>query len=321
LFFINNCKKYDNSILMVTTDYASDITITGFKCGGNVISDGGSEVILRGISFGSRYTGLKDSMTRDGAGTGHFISYITGLTPNRVYDLRAYAINKTDTAYGDFRTIGTSQDFKAPLVFNPNKVYDSVSDIEGNIYKTIMIGTKVWMAENLKVTKYNDGTDIPPVIELKSTDPTYTWYNDRPADYNANYGALYNKYVIENFKNVCPAGWHVSTDADWQELTNSFDGYKLMETGYTHWQYPNKDATNETGFTALPGGMLNFYGYFDCSIKGYWWCPHKMSSSFYCDRYRDLSNYFYLNPPNCFNNCPKYPNAIWVSVRCVQDSL
>jgi uncharacterized protein (TIGR02145 family) len=321
LLFINNCKKSDNSPLIVTTDYASDITLTSFKCGGNVISDGGSEVIQRGISWGSKYTGLKDSITKDGTGTGHFISNSIGLTPNMDYTIRAYAINKTDTAFGDFRYIRTNQDFNAPIIFNTNKVYDSVSDIEGNIYKTIKIGTKVWMAENLKVTKYNDGTDMPPVIELQITDPTYSWYNNRPSDYKANYGALYNRYVIENTKNVCPAGWHVSTDADWQELTNSFGGYKLMETGYTHWVYPNKYATNESGFTALPGGMLTLGGFIDCSNNGYWWCPHRIGSSFYCDRYRDISNYFYLNPPDCYSNCPKYPNSRWVSVRCVQDSL
>jgi uncharacterized protein (TIGR02145 family) len=151
-----------------------------------------------------------------------------------------------------------------------------VIDIDGNVYKIVIIGKQKWMGENLKTTKFNDGTSIQVVTDnnawgnLKT--PGYSWYKNDAVTYKATYGALYNWYAVNTGK-LCPLGWHVPSDDDWTVLTNylgdiSLAGGKLKETGTNHWTSPNTGATNETGFTALPGGsrhvvqQFNYVGRF-----------------------------------------------------------
>ena len=134
-----------------------------------------------------------------------------------------------------------------------------VKDIDGNIYHTVTIGNQVWMVENLKTTRYNDGTAIPNVTDSsvwsKLSTPAYCWYNNDASSYKATYGALYNWYAV-NVQKLCPKGWHVASNAEFYALNSFLDGEcgKLKEAGTIHWYSPNKGATNETGFTALPGG-------------------------------------------------------------------
>jgi len=138
----------------------------------------------------------------------------------------------------------------------------TITDIDGNIYHTITIGTQTWMVENLKTTKYQNGDSIPNIID------SIQWFSTEEGAYcnfnkdvnNANiYGHLYNWYAVNDSRNIAPEGWHVATKGEWEILTNylggsSEAGGKLKETGYTHWKSPNNGATNEVGFTALPGG-------------------------------------------------------------------
>ena len=159
-------------------------------------------------------------------------------------------------------------------------VEDPVTDIEGNFYQTIRIGTQVWMTENLKTTKYKDATDIPLVTDntawLNLTTGAYCWYDNDEATYGDTYGALYNWHTV-NTGNLCPTGWHVPTDAEWTTLTDylggeSVAGGKLKEIGTTHWNSPNTGATNESGFTALPGSSRRSSGTFDyVGSNGRWW--------------------------------------------------
>ena len=135
-----------------------------------------------------------------------------------------------------------------------------LTDADGNVYTTVTIGTQTWMLENLKTTKYNDGTPIP----LRdyghwesSADAAYGNLKDDAAQSNT-YGRLYNWYAVNSGK-LAPAGWHVPTHAEWQTLIDFVSdaataGGKLKEAGYTHWQAPNTGATDEFGFKALPGG-------------------------------------------------------------------
>ncbi len=160
-----------------------------------------------------------------------------------------------------------------------------ISDIDGNTYSTVKIGTQVWIAGNLKTTKYNDGTAIPLVPDSTSwvtfSTPGYCWYNNDATTYKTTYGALYNWYVVDaasnGGKNVCPINWHVPTDTEWTTLTTylggeSVAGGKLKETGTTHWQSPNEGATNEIGFTALPGGGRHGNGiFYSIGELGVWW--------------------------------------------------
>lgn len=166
---------------------------------------------------------------------------------------------------------------------NNEILYGTVTDIDGNQYKTVTIGTQTWMAENLKVTKYNDGTEIPNVTDLTSwinltTGAVCTYNNTTNADTINNYGRLYNWYAVNTGK-LCPTGWHVPSDAEWTILNNyllSNAGGKLKERGTIHWISPNEGATNETGFTALPsGGRSNNGTFIGIGSSGYWWCSNE----------------------------------------------
>lgn len=157
----------------------------------------------------------------------------------------------------------------------------TVADFEGNIYKTVTIGTQVWMEENLKTTKYNDGTSIQFVTDntvwaaLKT--PAYCWYDNNGGNYKDIYGAIYNWYAVNTGK-LCPYGWHVPSDDEWTTLITflggeSVAGNKLKETGTVHWNSPNNGATNMSGFTALPGGVRSNFGgtFYFLGQAGDWW--------------------------------------------------
>ena len=149
---------------------------------------------------------------------------------------------------------------------NPT-VAGTVKDIDGNFYHTVTIGKQVWMVENLKTTRYNDSTSIPLVTIGWSNliTPGYCWYNNDIRNQNI-YGALYNWHAVGTGK-LAPIGWHVPTDAEWTNLITFLGGDsiapgKLKEAGTNHWAVHNKDATNETGFTWLPGGHRSWGGSF-----------------------------------------------------------
>jgi uncharacterized protein (TIGR02145 family) len=157
---------------------------------------------------------------------------------------------------------------------------DLVTDIEGNTYKTAMVGDQLWMAENLRTTRLNDGSEIPLTKDedawrnLKSSG--YCWYNNDEATYKNPYGAIYNGYTITSGK-LCPVGWHVPEIEEWRTLRNILGdsakaGGKLKESGTAHWLSPNKGADNSTGFTALPAGIRYSEGTFASvlSYSGIW---------------------------------------------------
>ena len=155
----------------------------------------------------------------------------------------------------------------------------TIKDIDGNVYRTVKIGTRTWMAENLKTTKFNDGTPIPLITINEewqtAATPAYCWYENK-SQLHTDYGALYNWFTVNSGK-LCPDGWHASSDAEWTELTSlhgieEVAGGMLKEEGTSHWQDPNEGATNENGFAALPGGHRAFNGAFgDLGEYGYWW--------------------------------------------------
>jgi len=172
---------------------------------------------------------------------------------------------------------------KNTAAFNPNVSYGTLTDQDGNIYKTVTIGTQTWMAENLRTTKYRDDSDIPIITDNTDwnglTTGAYCNYNNTTnADTIATFGRLYNWYAVNDSRKIAPAGWHVPTDADWTTLTtylggDAVAGGKTKESGTTHWTSPNKGATNESGFTCLPSGSrCNSVGMFDnLGYYGYYW--------------------------------------------------
>jgi len=247
---------------LTTTDVTS-ITSSSAISGGNIIDDGGGIITARGVCWATNANPtVTEEHTTDGTGTGSFISNINCLSFATTYYVRAYANNSAGTTYGDqqsFITQGTN-----PIIFNPNLTYGSVSDVDGNCYKTIQIGTQTWMAENLKTTKFNEGNEIPNVIDNAEWEslkmPAYCWnFNDRG---NKDiYGALYNWYVVNNGK-LCPTGWHVPTFEELNILCDPYYnpddlsemvGYELMETGTTY--LDQGFGTNVTGFTSVSGGV------------------------------------------------------------------
>lgn len=195
----------------------------------------------------------------------------------------------------------------------------SITDIDGNIYSSVTIGTQTWMAENLKTTRYNDRSPIPLVKDelefRKLTTPAYCWYHNNETYYKNLYGALYNWYSVKTGK-LCPTGWHVPTDTEFETLADFLGGRevaggKLKEAGTRHWKTPNTGATNEVGFTALPGGFRNHSGLFNywCNrLIGYWWTSSEKRSSWHI-----ISNSSAIQPIN------DWPRQSGFSVRCIMD--
>jgi len=158
----------------------------------------------------------------------------------------------------------------------------TVTDKDGNSYKTVTIGTQVWFAENLKTTKFNDGSSITFLTGSNLNIPAYCWYNDDAGNKNI-YGALYNWYSVGTGK-LCPTGFHVPSDIEWTALFDNLGGKliaggKMKETGLVHWKSPNSGATNNSGFTALPGGLRELGIYYRIWEKSFWWSSTESSST------------------------------------------
>jgi uncharacterized protein (TIGR02145 family) len=193
----------------------------------------------------------------------------------------------------------------------------TVTDIDGNVYHTVTIGSQVWMVENLKTTKFNDGTAIPLVTDAATwgniTSPRYCWYNNN----SSTNSALYNWYAVR--AGIAPVGWHVPTDSEWSILTTylggeNLAGGKLKEAGLAHWDAPNTGATNETGFSAIPGGSREWNGPFlSLYSSGWWWTSSSSSDgSFAWDRYMAA------NDAAVHRNF-SYNMGNGLSVRCIRD--
>ena len=152
----------------------------------------------------------------------------------------------------------------------------TITDIEGNVYHTLTIGSQVWLKENLKVTKFRNGEPIQKVIDNTWGNLTTSafCYVDNDTNKLKTYGGLYNWYAITDSRKICPIGWHVPSLAEINIMDHYLGdngGGKLKETGLTHWVNINIDATNSTQFTALPGGRRDADSYFSYGQYAYWW--------------------------------------------------
>jgi uncharacterized protein (TIGR02145 family) len=195
----------------------------------------------------------------------------------------------------------------------------TVTDIDGNLYYIVAIGTQLWMKENLKTTKYNDGSAIPlNTTWVNPTTPAYCWYNNDATTYKAIYGALYNWYTV-NTGNVCPTGWRVPTDAAFTVLTtylggSTVAGGKLKEAGTVHWLSPNTAATNVTGFTAVGGGHRLTNGSFAVINQN-----NDLWSSNQADASNGINRYMLYNDAGVTSyNSGK---GLGFSVRCIKISV
>lgn len=251
-----------------TTLAASKITPTTAKINGSVNPNFVPSTVTfeYGMTGGSVNTINASTSTVTGNSDVPVSAELSNLLPATNYTFRVKAVNNIGETWGE------------SFVFTTLKA-GQITDVEGNIYNTVTIGTQIWMAENLKTTRYNDDTGIPLVTDNTTwknlTSAAYCWYNNDKTTYGNIYGALYNFRAAWKDK-LCPVGWHVPTDDEWVILMNNAGGSdkaggRLKETGTEHWASPNTGATNETGFTALPGGLrihysgefaqINQYGY------------------------------------------------------------
>lgn len=333
----------------ISTNAITSLLANSAVSGGNISSDGGSAVTLRGVCWntsGSPTTA--NSKTENGSGTGTFTSTINGLSPSTLYYVRAYAVNIAGTSYGDQKTFTTTPIATDPQgsIFNPNLNYGSVTDIDGNTYKTIQIGTQTWMAENLKTLRYNDGTSIPQINQSTvEGDPGYLAYGDVNT-----FGLLYNWYAVSvttnGGKNVCPTGWHVPNDEEWILMEGylgnngyNYDGTigglslyaelwrnkiaKALSSATLIWiqsvnvgaigneDFPDK--RNASGFSALPGGLGLSVNGFTGSLNsvGYFWTSSSALTTLSWSR-------TFINAES-FNRRTAENKSWQFSVRCLKD--
>ena len=194
----------------------------------------------------------------------------------------------------------------------------TVTDIDGNVYNTVIIGDQVWMAENLIVTHYRNGDEIPTGYSNNDwttlSTGAYAVYSDNSANV-VTYGNLYNWYALDDNRKIAPEGWHIPTDDEWQVVVDYLGGNpggKLKKTGTTHWSSPNTGATNESGFTALPGGYRVFGGSYNyMGTFCYFWSSTETNTS--SGWYRKL--YYNSSEVHRVRNNKHYG----FSVRCVRN--
>jgi uncharacterized protein (TIGR02145 family) len=295
--------------------------------GENISFNGEEPIAVKGVCWSTKENPtIDDNKTIDSTGVGFFKNKISGLLPSTTYYVRAYAINNIDTTYGN-QVRFTTASLNRPMI--------TTSDIDGNIYDIVTIGKQMWMKENLKTSKYNDGTNIPLVTDndewAELTSPTYCWYNNDQITYKATYGALYNWYTVNTGK-LCPTGWHIPSDKEWSELIIylgnwTIAGGKMKEIGTTHWANPNIGATNKSGFTGLPGGGRWEHNFVDINESGGWWTSTEYldSKAFFIGLYREHA--FVLNRKSINDKGDSINDgaatAKWVgfSVRCVRDQV
>ncbi|MBX2942092.1 MAG: hypothetical protein KF860_07085 [Cyclobacteriaceae bacterium] len=294
---------------ILTTAEITDITLITASGGGEISSDGGSAITSKGLCWSTTQNPtIADSKTTNGTGTGNYTSALTGLIPNTTYYVRAYATNTVGTGYGGDVSFTT---------------LDGIVDGDGNIYTTVAIGTQVWLQQNLKTTKYNNGDPIgttdPVYLNIDTeTSPKYQWaYSGEESNVTTN-GLLYTWYAVTDSRGVCPSGWHLPTSNEWEALiaylgTSAVAGGKLKEEGTTHWGEPNTGATNESGFTALPSGYRARHGnYYQKNTTGNFWSATETNIG------NGTVGSYILNKSNSeFNYGITHPNN-GLSARCLK---
>ena len=344
----------------VTTSAVSNITENAATCGGEVVTDGGADVTARGVCWStSQNPTVSDSHTTDGSGMGSFSSSISGLTANTTYYVRAYATNSAGTAYGNevsFTTLST-----AVIDSKSCPAAPTVTDHEGNVYATVQIGDQCWMRDNLRTTTSpSTGTYLIPAADANYT---YTgkqarWYNNDSATYAPmNYGLLYNwNAAVDTFntaygetsvnsnssnavsvtftghrRGICPAGWHLPSDAEWTTLTDYVSSQSEYQCGgnsnyiakalastegwntYTNNCVVGNDpsSNNATGFSAVPAGLCNGSLFLYAGDSANFWSSPQNGS------YTAYSRFLYYS--NAYVNWGNYYESYGRSVRCLRD--
>jgi len=285
LILTNSCLKSDPEQLpVVLTTEVTNLWPANVRISGKITSNGGSRLSEQGFCLSEEHLpDISDNKIKTGFRCiCPYSIMVTGLSPQTDYYVRAYATNSNGTAYG------AELPFTTPADHTGEK--GTVEDSDGNVCQTIGIGAQIWMAENLKTTRYSNGdpigTTIPATMELpEDLTHKYQWAYGGDESNVAAYGRLYTWDAATDSRNVCPAGWHVFSNDDWSTLLiflgeSDDTGGKLKEEGTTHWQSPNTGATNETGFSALPGGGRDGKGaFYGLGYGGFWWSSSESTTT------------------------------------------
>ena len=327
------------TIPLVTTSAVSNIAAFSATGGGNVTDDGGATVTERGVCWSTAQNPtVSDNHTSDGTGVGTFTSNIAGLAAATTYYVRAYATNSAGTAYGSeisFTTLSSVPDgLSCPGI-------PTVNDIDGNVYNTVKIGNQCWMRENLKTTRFADGSSITLGGNNMSETTYYRYYPSGNSMNVENYGYLYNWAAVMHgsastisnpsaVQGICPTGWHVPSDAEWTQLTDYVSSQSAFlcsnESTYiakalastTLWNTYNADcvvgndpsSNNATGFSAVPAGSFtgtpSGFG-----LSTYFWSATELNNSTALGRHLSYQN---VNVGVSASN-----KMLGFSVRCVHN--
>ena len=298
----------------VTTNAATFVTSATATSGGSVSSGGGgSTVTERGVCYSTSHNPTTSgNKVASGSGSGNFVSILRDLNGSTTYYVRAYAVKTSGTIYGQ----------EVALTTLP--YYGTLTDADGNLYNTITIGTQVWTVENLRTTKYRDGTIIPNVTDNTAwynlSTGAYCDYDNNPANV-AMYGRLYNWYAVNDARNLAPTGWHVASYSEWYTtLPNALGGCNVAGKKLKDNVLWNGD--NSSGFKALPAGTRitgsgsngPFALFSAMGLYGYWWTtttPSNPNNAWFFEQD--------ANESSCGLSNPNYNKKTGYSIRLVKD--
>jgi uncharacterized protein (TIGR02145 family) len=322
----------------VTTNTPTSIGIDSVVIGGDILNDGGSSIVLRGVCYSTTpNSNMGNPRTEEGSGIGSFLSTLRNLSPSTTYYARSYAKNSQGVVvYGNEVSFSTG-----PILGTRCPGTPSVTDIDGNLYHTVQIGTQCWTQGNLKVSKYRNGDAIPTYLIPNSWRNTnvgaYRYlFDDSTSITPTRFGRLYNHFAVMDSRGLCPTGWHVPSDSEWTVLANFLGGStiaggalkstEVQGVSPAGWISPNTGATNSSGFSALPSHYLYFSGdwhgtagsmcqWWTSTISGSWpWSRNLSFNSAVLDRWNNTNHPTYGNSIRCLKD-PMYPTVSTTSIN------
>ncbi|MGC4120368.1 MAG: FISUMP domain-containing protein [Myxococcales bacterium] len=294
----------------VTTSPVSKLTPYFAETGGDVTDQGKGTFWGQGVVWGKSPAPTVQTATKlaDDSKKSPYTSALKDLEPSTTYYLRAYAENSNGMAYGEEVSFTTP----APVFGDEG----TVADADGNSYKAVRIGTQVWMAESLRTKHYRDNTAIPDGTGKGqyANAPYWFAFDDNPTNV-ADYGLLYTGQAARNAL-LCPLGWHVPTWDEvltlWYYLGGDAAGGRMKEAGTAHWEDPNKDATNESGFSARGNGWRTPVSFYDLRHNAFFWSATQSTTA--------LQQYCYqLNTTHGGFIPGSDPEEHGYAVRCLKD--
>ena len=307
-------KNPSNMLPTITTLGSTNVQATSAKVGGNLVNVGGSAIIDKGICWSITSTPSLGNNVISNTTTeiGQFSETISGLSQSTTYYYRAYATNKSGTTYGGI------QYFTTASTAGPNLV-----DVEGNVYQTTYIAGKLWMVQNLKVSKYRNGNSITSNVSNGNWSTTnagaYTLYDGLGAN-NNKYGKIYNWHAVNDPRGLAPTGWHIPTQQEWYDLVEALGGYEVaggkLKSTISYWNAPNTNGSNETNFQGLPGGKRTkdlTPTYTSEGQEGYFWSSTAASFG------TGHAAYFKLSYNSAAADVSFEEKNFGFSVRCVKD--